>query len=379
LERLGWAFISKARRSFDPGYYKLAEQTAICMESKQVNNHQAQLLHGHVLHNLHKFKQAETLAKNLVAQRGLWFDYGLLGDVLMEQGKLEAAINAYQEMMNQRPGAQSYSRAAQIRWLKGDVNGAIEMMSLSISSLSTRDRESIAWAQTRLAQLLMQKNLIKKAQLSIDRALHWQENYPPALLLRGRMELARQDSISAENTLRIAVKGNTLPEYQWLLLDALRLNGRTLDADKIETQLLSRGEIEDPRTLALYLATMGKDIRRALRLAKKELIVRTDVNTLDAFAWALYANGEISEAFEYSKLALLEGTEDARLLLHATIIASAAGNITVSAGLWRKLSKIQHMLLPSEQLLLSSKFAPIQSQIPSQSVHRLSRRGISTL
>src|SRR5437773_10031897 len=26
IERLGWTFVAKARQSFDPGYYKLAEQ-----------------------------------------------------------------------------------------------------------------------------------------------------------------------------------------------------------------------------------------------------------------------------------------------------------------------------------------------------------------
>src|SRR6266436_10094409 len=54
LERLGWAYIAKARTSFDPGFYKLAEQTALCMEDKAPGNLDALLLRGHVLHSLHK-------------------------------------------------------------------------------------------------------------------------------------------------------------------------------------------------------------------------------------------------------------------------------------------------------------------------------------
>src|SRR5262245_58741717 len=34
LEQLGWRFVSKARISSDPGYYKLAEQCADCMEAR---------------------------------------------------------------------------------------------------------------------------------------------------------------------------------------------------------------------------------------------------------------------------------------------------------------------------------------------------------
>src|SRR5262249_14100387 len=35
LEKLGWLFVAKARESFDPGYFKLAEQCAFCLESRQ--------------------------------------------------------------------------------------------------------------------------------------------------------------------------------------------------------------------------------------------------------------------------------------------------------------------------------------------------------
>ncbi len=34
MKRLGWAFIAKARLSYDPGYYKLGEQCALCIRSK---------------------------------------------------------------------------------------------------------------------------------------------------------------------------------------------------------------------------------------------------------------------------------------------------------------------------------------------------------
>jgi hypothetical protein len=31
IEKLGWSFVEKARESFDPGFYKLAEQCALCL------------------------------------------------------------------------------------------------------------------------------------------------------------------------------------------------------------------------------------------------------------------------------------------------------------------------------------------------------------
>ena len=136
LDRLGWAFVAKARESFDPGFYKLAEQCARCIEKRNPQSQEAMLLRAHVLQNLHRFKESETLARRLVQQRGLSFDYGLLGDALMEQGKLSDAVEAYQRMMNLKPDLRAYARAAHMRWLKGDLEGAIEAMQLAVSAAS---------------------------------------------------------------------------------------------------------------------------------------------------------------------------------------------------------------------------------------------------
>jgi hypothetical protein len=57
LDRLGWALVAKARASSDPGFYKLAEQAAWCIEAKRPGSTEALLLSGHVLHNLHRFKE----------------------------------------------------------------------------------------------------------------------------------------------------------------------------------------------------------------------------------------------------------------------------------------------------------------------------------
>ena len=52
-------------------------------------------------------------------------------------------------MLDLKPFYQSYTRAAHLRWLKGDLDGATDAMRLAISSASPRDPESSAWAWTR--------------------------------------------------------------------------------------------------------------------------------------------------------------------------------------------------------------------------------------
>jgi hypothetical protein len=63
-------------RKFRPGFYKLAEQCARVHRKRNPQSQEAMLLRAHVLQNLHRFKESETLARRLVQQRGLSFDYG---------------------------------------------------------------------------------------------------------------------------------------------------------------------------------------------------------------------------------------------------------------------------------------------------------------
>ncbi|HJY29240.1 MAG TPA: hypothetical protein VJ306_14535, partial [Pyrinomonadaceae bacterium] len=134
LERLGWAFIKKARMSFDAGFYKLAEQCAACMEARGANGPDALLLRAHALQSLHHFAEAERTARELIRQRERPFDYGVLGDVLIDQGKVREGAAAYQKMVDLRPDLQSYARAAHVRWLTGDLAGAMELMKLATSA-----------------------------------------------------------------------------------------------------------------------------------------------------------------------------------------------------------------------------------------------------
>src|SRR5215813_4113797 len=267
LEQLGWAFVAKARESFDPGFYKLAEQCALCIEKRNPQSEEAMLLRAHVLQNLHRFKESESLARTLVEQRGLSFDYGLLGDALMEQGKLSDAVEAYQQIMNLKPDIRAYARAAHMRWLKGDLAGAIEAMQLAVSAASPSDAESAAWVNTRLAFCEFQAGRVDEAEQRCALALSLQSNYAPTLLLKGKLLLAQNRFGEAVDALQNAVKLNPLPEYQWTLAEALRVAGKKNEASDVEAQLCQRGASNDPRTLALYFATRHESPETALRLA----------------------------------------------------------------------------------------------------------------
>jgi len=345
-EQLGYRFVSKARLSNDAGFYTIAEQAAACLDSIQPDDPAALLLRGHVLHQMHRFSEAETIARRLVTKREFVLDFGLLGDVLMEQGRLTEAATAYQKMIDLKPFYQSYTRAAHLRWLRGDLDGAIEMMTSAVKAASPRDPESVAWAYARLAMYQLQRGRLTEAERLTAASLRYVPDYAAGLLVRGRIQLAQHHREEAVRTLERAAVLNPLPEYNWTLADALRSMNRIDEAMTVEKKIL--GESGDPRTLALYLSTRRDDVGKAVVLAKQELEKRSDIFTLDAVAWALASAGQIDEASTFMARALAEGTEDGRLFVHAAAIAAAAGRSEDAARWARKARTFRFTLLPSE-------------------------------
>jgi len=354
LERLGWMFVKKARLTFDASYYILAEQCAQCMEANGAKGPDTLLLNAHALQSLHRFHEAEAVARELVSTRERPFDYGVLGDVLVDQGKVREGAAAYQKMIDLRPDLQSYARAAHVRWLTGDLNGAIELMKLAVSGSSPNDAEAAAWAYTRLSLYQLQQGATKQALESCSAGLALQAQYAPALLARGRILLALHRPADAVVELQHAAKLNPLPEYQWALADALALTGDHDRAKQIESQIIERGAKEDQRAMSLFLATRNENIEQAVHLAQHEFTSRADVFTHDALAWALAVAGRTTQAQLHATQALSEGTIDARLFLHAAIIAALNNDITQAKRRLQQASVIQQMLLPSERAQLEA-------------------------
>lgn len=359
LERLGWAFVDKARHTRDNGFYVLAEQVALCIAKNHPDSAESYLLRGYVLHNLHRFVEAEKLARNLVTIREQWFDFALLGDVLLERGATDEAIKAYQQMMDIRPGPQAYARVAEIRWILGDVNGALEMIAKTVRSTSPRDREAAAWSRVKMALILMQRQESDQAGIILNEALAIFPDYPPALHAQGRLLLSQKMVSEAIPLLSAAVEADPLPQFRWTLYEAFREAGRLEEARQQTMALRHSGAVEDRRTMSLFLASSEIEPELALDLAFQELELRQDVFTLDAVAWALFQTGQYDQAQNYSERALRYGTQDARLFMHSGLIAAHSGQQKQSQNLLKKAKAQDSMLLPSERDRLVNAFAAL--------------------
>ena len=183
--------VREARLSGDPGFYTLANLALDCALSRDPADREAARLKAHVQLQFHRFSAVEAQARQLTSdpQAG-WMDWMLLGDALMEQGELDSAGDAYQRALNLRPSIELYDRVAWLRWLWGDVQGAVEMQEMAVSAGSPLDPEPLAWVLTRLGWL---HALTGKPAPEIDAALALLPDYKPARYARGRIRLTAGD------------------------------------------------------------------------------------------------------------------------------------------------------------------------------------------
>src|SRR6185369_836391 len=126
---LASAYIQKVRESTDFSYLERASQIVEAVLSADSSNYEAMRLRSEVALERHEFAQVVEYSEGMtqLAPEDTW-NWGTLGDALMERGEYERAWPAYQKMASLRANQASYNRVAYYRWVSGDSKAAIEMM-----------------------------------------------------------------------------------------------------------------------------------------------------------------------------------------------------------------------------------------------------------
>jgi tetratricopeptide (TPR) repeat protein len=325
---VGRGWVRKARLSGDPGFYVNVRGCVDAALKVAPSNAAALELHGLALMNDHKFTEAREVAertlaidsKNVIA-------LGTLSDALLELGRFDEAVVAAQKMVDIKPNMASYGRAAYLRWLGGDAAGAKQLMQYALTARDIRDPEPAAWSFVQAATIYWHEGDYDGADAVFQAALKWVAEYPPALIGRARVALAKGEPEWAVKYLERANRVTRLPETAWLLGDAREMQGDTARAARHYEEAIAEGKRSDPLMLALFLTTKNRSVGDALRVIEAERSRRGGVYVEDAYAWALYRTGRIAEAREASDRALRLRTPDPRLLYHAGAIRLAAGDI----------------------------------------------------
>jgi tetratricopeptide (TPR) repeat protein len=345
---LAAALIRRAQKTSDASFYAQAE--AAIKKSLQLvpDNFETEKIRASILLGKRDFPAALDAAQAL--NKRVPDDvmvYGLLTDANVELGNYKDAEVAAQWMLNLRPGnLPALTRAANLRELFGDAEGAYELMELALQSTSPGDVEERASLLIQMGHLRLASGSADAAEKLLGQATTLSPNNPAALVDLARIRMARKQFAEAVTFLEERYRGVSRAENLYDLAEALELAGRHEEAKRafgdFETKALAESSNRDNsnRKLVFYYADKVRMPAKALEVAKQEFQWRHDVFTLDAYAWALHVNGQDAEARRQIETALAVGIRDASLFRHAAEIATKMGDTSVAEVYLKQLADL---------------------------------------
>ena len=331
---LALALSRRARETSDVKYYTEAEEALQKSFAISPDNFDGARTRVWLLLGKHEFAAALDEAKKLNQRMpDDVMTYGFLTDANVELGNYKEAETAAQIMLDLRPGnLPAMTRAAYLRELFGDVDGALDLMNMALQSTAPSEVEDAAWILSQIAHLDLSVGKTAEAEKSLQRALTMFPGYHYALgnLAKVRIQQGRYDE--AVQLLEQRYRAAPHAENLFDLAEALQLAGRDGDAKKAFAEFEQKSLLESNRgdnsnrELIFYYADVAHDPLKAFEVAQREYARRHDVFTLDAYAWALHMNGRNQEARNQIEQALTVGIRDAKLYRHAGEIALATGD-----------------------------------------------------
>jgi tetratricopeptide (TPR) repeat protein len=331
---LALALSRRARETSDVYYYALAEESLKKSFAVAPDNFDGARIHVWLLLGKHEFGMALDEGKKLNKRMpDDVMTYGFLTDANVELGNYVDAEKAAQMMLDLRPGnLPALTRAAYLRELFGDAEGALELMNMALESTPPSEVEDAAWILSQMGHLQIAMGKPVEAEKSLQKALTLFPGYHYALgnLAKVRIQQKRYDE--AIDLLKQRCQAAPHAENLFDLAGALQLGGRTEDAQRAFAEFEKKSLMESNRAdnsnreLIFYYADYAHEPVKALEVATREFSRRHDVYTLDAYAWALHLNGQDREARRQIEAALAVGVHDTKLILHAGEIALAAGD-----------------------------------------------------
>ncbi|MFF7194989.1 tetratricopeptide repeat protein [Streptomyces sp. NPDC008079] len=331
LGTLGLDYVQQAKNTADPTYYPKAE--AVLKRSLSVDatdNFTAMGGMAALEAGRHDFRRALTWSRKAVAVNPYNSSlYGTLADALTQLGRYDEAADAVQRMVDLRPGAPSLARASYVAELRGDIDTARTDMRRALQdSAGPADQ---AFAHYYLGELAFNNGDPATELTEAAAGLRVAPTYTSLFQAKARAEAALGRTDAALADLNRAVQRVPQPEYVLQLGELYQSLGRTAQADeqyqlfRAEQKLFAANGVSLDSDAALFEADHG-DAAQALAIARRGIESRPFMDTHDALAWALHANGRDREALAESDLALAQGTRNALFRYHRGMIERSLGD-----------------------------------------------------
>jgi tetratricopeptide (TPR) repeat protein len=343
---LAAALCRKARDRDDPALYSEAKTAVDRSLELSPGNYDASKLRAAVLLGQREFSEALKLAQEI--NKRVPDDiagWALLVDANAALGNYAEAERDCQWILDLRSGnALGFEKAAGLRELFGDSEGAVEFYGEALRRTAQSDLDQRAWLLTQKARVTLAAGNSKGAAAILGEAFGLFPNSQQATLVMAEVHAANGEYAEAaalfEKCYRAVPSAKNL--YRWA--SALEQSGQKENATAqfAAFKTKARVAIDKPYNanleLVSYYADRKNDPAEALRIATLESARRQDSATLAALAWALYQNGKFVEAKTEMDKALAVGVREASYFCHAARISAKVNNAGDTARFEKELA-----------------------------------------
>ena len=342
---LAGAYIQKTRETTDFSYLDRASKIIDRILAAK-NDYEALRLRNLIELNRHHFAKvieyAGEMTRTAPSDPQTW---GSLGDALMESGQYEPARAAFEKMLSIRPNLFSYNRMAYFRFINGDVEGGVAMMTDAVKA-GARYPENKSWCLVELGNMYFKTGRWAEAERAYNEAIELFPSSHAAHAALAGVQAAQGNIPQAIASYKRAQSITPMVQYAGALHDLYTDAGKKTEARQQAEMVDLVAKLEEAagqkanRTLALIYANQDRNPAKSLELAEADLQVRQDVFTYDAYAWALFKNKRYDEAWKASEKAMKLGTPEAMFYYHAGLIANARAEAAASKQLLEKALKL---------------------------------------
>lgn len=343
--------LQRTRNNPDPRLYAQIEPLLAQFEHTASTQARPKILRAWYDMSLHRFKPA--LAGLREVHRlgaGTAISYGLTSDALVETGEYDEAVRITQQMLDRFPGLPSLARAAHLRFLHDDLDGAIELNRAALTDVRA-DAAAKDWVRLQLAELYLNAGRPQDAEpLVIAAQTH---GGLPASAMLARVRAAQGRNAEAIRIYLGLLRQLPNPEYAFATYELAR---QTHDLALMHRQQQILEGMRRLDTSGIYrriftalLANLPGRSAAAVELARQELAARPDLYSRMSLAWALYRHGELEAAAERCREALRLNTPDPLLRYQASIILGVAGETARSVQLRKQALSVQPWLAGYER------------------------------
>jgi tetratricopeptide (TPR) repeat protein len=363
---LATALVRRAQETSDDSFYAQAEDAVEKSLAMAPNNFETEKIRVVILLGEHEYPAAlkAAMALNQKVPDDV-IVYGLLTEANAALGNYEDAEDSAQWMLNLRRGNRpAYIRAAGLREIFGDEEGAYEMIDLAFQSTLANETEERASILTQMGHFRLASGNADAAEKLLQQALTTLPGYPAALGNLAQLRIGQKRYAEAVALLQQHYQAVPRADSLYDLAEALQLAGREGEAKRAFADFESKALLESKkkdnsnRNLVFYYADHAQQPAKALTVARQEYAWRHDVYTLDAYAWALHVNGQNAEAREQIESALAVGIRDGQLFLHAGEIALSVGDVPAAKGYFKQAAELDTADSERARSLLSSLLGP---------------------